>query len=285
MATSQENIVIGVSGAKLGSPSVRAIMLLLRELGATVIYLGHDEEFPARAAARDCEAVDGIILMGNDLDIDPAAYIHRYPEGDARRCVHPSTQSEQNCPQGKRRAAYEFALLEAALPARVPLLGICGGMQRINIACGGTLHQHIPELVGCERHMQKKQGIDPHIPVLPICIKPETTLAQIAQEVEIPFLKDQHESCPRVIMENAMHHQAVDVVGEALRVNAITDSVILERGRYGFMVQGIEADPEGEYGQQFLLGVQWHPEFRASPLGQRIALRLLEEARLHAQKR
>lgn len=285
MAAPGEEVVIGVSGAKLGSPSVRAIMLLLRELGAAVIYLGHDMEDPVAAARRDRDVVDGIILMGNDRDIDPSAYIHRYPVGDARRAIHPCTQSEYDCPHGRKRATYEFALLEAALPARIPLLGICGGMQRINIACGGTLHQHIPELVGGERHMQHRQGIEPHIPVLPICITPGTILAQIAQAVEIPFLKSQQEACPRVIMENAMHHQAVDHVGESLRVNALTDSVKLERGRFGFMVQGIEAAPEGQYARQFLLGVQWHPEFCASPLGQRIALRLLEEARLHAQTR
>jgi gamma-glutamyl-gamma-aminobutyrate hydrolase PuuD len=70
------------------------------------------------------------------------------------------------------------------------------------VLCGGTLHQHIPDLVGCDKHMQHKQGIAPHIPVVPILIKDGTTLAHIAQGIKMPFISGNSSGSPKVIMEN-----------------------------------------------------------------------------------
>ena len=205
--------------------------------------------------------------------------------GDPKCHIHPQTRSELTTVRGKARARYEEAMLKQVLACGIPVLGICGGMHRINVLCGGTLHQHIPDLVGCDKHRQHKQGIAPHIPIVPIVIKDHTMLADMASGIQAPFVKKDEADCPKVIMENSMHHQAVDIVAPDFRVCAVTDTIRFSQCRYGFMVQAIEADPEGKYGKQFALGVQWHPEFGARALGVRIASHLIKAASAYAKKR
>ncbi len=83
------------------------------------------------------ELVDGLLLAGG-ADIDPASY------GEPR---HPETG--ETMPE---RDAFEIAITRGAIELDLPLLGICRGMQLLNVACGGTLHQHLPELFGHEDH-------------------------------------------------------------------------------------------------------------------------------------
>ena len=123
--------------------------------------------------------------------------------------------------------------------------------------------------------MQHKQGIAPHIPVVPIIIKENTKLAEIAGSISMPFVKGHCSSRPKVIMENSLHHQAVDKIAQHLRVCAITDTVKLGDGRAGYLAEAFESDPEGGFAKQFILGVQWHPEFGASSLGQKIVQYLI----------
>lgn len=271
-------LTIGVSGLSARTPSVRAMMQQIRSAGAEAKFLTYRIVQPERAAKNALTSLDALVVMGNDLDIDPKRYIDRYGKDDPKRQIHPETKSEISTPNGKARARYEEALLRHALAMGMPILGICGGMQRLNVLLGGTLHQHIPDLVGCNKHMQRTQGIALHLPVLPILIKDATTLAEIACNITMPFTTCSSTHQPKVIMENSMHHQAVDRIGEHLRVCAVTDTVKRGSGAAGFMAMAVESDPEGAYANQFILGVQWHPEFGASSLGERIVARLVAHA-------
>ena len=85
----------------------------------------------AGVAERVVAGLDGLIITGGK-DIDPAAYGHQ---------PHPATEEP-----ARDRDCWEFALLEAALHRRVPVLGICRGAQVLNVALGGTLHQHLPDV-------------------------------------------------------------------------------------------------------------------------------------------
>ena len=125
-------------------------------------------------------------------------------------------------PPARARDAWELALIDAALAARVPLLGICRGMQLLNVALGGTLVQHIDghaEVVGVfGRHSVK--------PV------PGTRYAEIApEEVSVP----------------TYHHQSVDRLGSGLMPSA-------------YAADGTVEAVEVPSADCWVLGVQWHPE-------------------------
>ena len=281
---SGDKLILGVSGHNITTHSVRSMMKQLRDHGVAPVFLSCYETDIALDVQRDMAWIDGLVVMGNDLDIDPRTYIDRYPQGDKRRCVHPQTLIETECAHGKKRACYEELMLIKALECGMPILGICGGMHRMNVLCGGTLHQHIPELVGSDKHMQRLQGIAPEEPVLPIIIKEDTRLADIASDIPVPYVRKEHK-CSKVLMENSMHHQAIDIVASPFRVCAVTDSVRRPDGTNAFMAMAIEADPEGEFAGQFALGVQWHPEFGASCLGGLIVEELISETVRFKEKR
>jgi len=250
-------------------------------VGGSFLLLDNHAE---RDANEDIASINALIIMGNDLDIDPSWYIERYPEGDPRRCIHPKTKSELCCPQGKARATYEVAMIEAALAEKMPLLGICGGMHRINVLCGGTLLQHVPDLVGHERLMQKECGIEPHVGTIPVVIQCDTRMAMIARDIKMSFVKSSSVNMPKVIMENSLRHQSVDMLGRGLIASSLSDTIRLPDGSAKYLIEAIEADPNGPYADQFLVGVQWHPEFSASFLGSKITEHLLEAALVFSRK-
>ena len=268
-------LIIGVSGASARTKSVLAMMKQIRDEGALPVFLDNNGKNNVASVVKDMARIDALVVMGNNFDIDPKLYIHRYPPGDPKRAIHPQTKSESATPKAKMRARYETQMLEKSLKLGMPVLGVCGGMQRINVIAGGTLHQHIPDLVGCNKHMQHKQGIAPHIPVVPIIIKENTKLAEMAGSISMPFVKGHCSSRPKVIMENGLHHQAIDKIAPHLRVCAITDTVKLRDGCAGYLAEAFESDPDGDFAKQFILGVQWHPEFGASSLGQKIVQHLI----------
>jgi putative glutamine amidotransferase len=176
--------------------------------------------------------LDGLILAGG-RDVDPAAYGAE---------PHPATD-----PPRAERDAFEIALARRALERDIPLLGICRGMQVMNVARGGTLVQDLPEHVGDERHRRTLgtfAGND-H----PVRLAEDTLAAAAAGEVRHPTLSH--------------HHQGVDRLGAGLEVSGWSDDDGLP--------EAIEAP-----GLRFALGVQWHPE--ADPESQVIAA-LVEAAR------
>ena len=239
--------VIGISGGNSDSASVRAMMTQIRSAGAIPIFLGNHAK---RDAEADLKKIDALVVMGNNNDIDPKKY--------GQPC-DPHTKVETD----HARANYEEKILEAAIRDKMPVMGVCGGMQRLNVMFGGTLHQHIPDQLGHDEHAQQDFGIAPFIPVQTVHMVKDTQLGKIAGELGTIYTPS-HQALPEgIVMENSMHHQAVANVGNGLRVCAKSDDHIIE---------AIEADPSNTaFKDQFILGVQWHPEFGASPLGAKLA--------------
>jgi putative glutamine amidotransferase len=176
---------------------------------------GHGDEAAATVAG-----LDGLVVSGGP-DVDPARY------GKAR---HPRTQ-----PSVPVRDAWDLAVTGAALTAGVPLLAICRGMQILNICRGGTLHQHVPDLVGHERH----EGGAGHFARHKVQVSPDSVLAGILPE-------------PGLFEVPTHHHQAVDLLGDGLRAVAWEEDGLIEA------VEAGPSDLDGLSG--FVLGVQWHPE-------------------------
>lgn len=183
---------------------------LVRAAGGLAVMLPPDD--PERAAAVAAR-LDGLVVAGGP-DVSPALY----------GCApHPRTTAD-----APERDGWESALIEAALAAELPLLGICRGMQLLNVVRGGTLVQHLPDAVGTEDHCPTPGVFTCH-PVRPV---PGTALAGLVPEAEL--------SVP------TYHHQAVDRLGSGLRAAA-------------HAADGTVEAVEGQ-GPGFVLGVQWHPE-------------------------
>lgn len=265
---------IVISGADL-TPSFQAMVKRVSEAGAEVIMV---TKHASHNPVEDFHHADGIAIMGNNFDIDPIHYINRYPENDPRRKVHPSTRSELECEHATARAKYENAIMKLALLNAMPMLCICGGMQRLNVLCGGTLHQHVPDMTGHDKLRQDTIGADGKTPTIPIVIESGTKLAIIAKKVQMNFVKSNEPGMARVIMENSFRHQSIDIVGEGLQVCAMSDTVRRKDGTSTYLIEAIEATPHGPYGNQFLIGTQWHPEFGASGLGRELVKNFVKHA-------
>jgi putative glutamine amidotransferase len=178
------------------------------------------------------DLVDGLILAGG-RDVDPAAY------GDD---PHPETDDPR-----VERDAFEIALARRALERDIPLLGICRGMQLMNVARGGTLVQHLPEHVEHEEHRRSVGTFDGNDH--PVHLTQGSLAARAAGEVFHGTLSH--------------HHQGIDRVGEGFSVSGWADDDELP--------EALE-DPD----LRFALGVQWHPE--ADPHSKVVAA-LVEAAR------
>lgn len=173
------------------------------------------------------DKLDGLLIPGGDFDIPPFYY------GD--EAVH------ERVTTNLERTEFEFALAKVIRAHHKPILGICGGMQLLNVIFGGTLMQHIPdEISECLLHEQPNPRCEPgHA----INIIPHTHLYRLAQSEIFPV--------------NSAHHQAVKKVAPGFRINALADDGVVE---------GIEIDTPIEDTETFIMGVQWHPEFNISPL-------------------
>jgi gamma-glutamyl-gamma-aminobutyrate hydrolase PuuD len=159
------------------------------------------------------DSLDAIIFSGGS-DLDPAHYGAE---------AHPETFGIH-----EERDRAELELMKAALERDMPVLGVCRGIQVLNVARGGNLIQHLPDIVGHEGHKHDPPGefIDHDV-----AIEADTTLARI--------LGDRHPV-------KSHHHQGLDAVGEGLRVSARAEDGSIE---------GVE-DPQ----RRFAVGVLWHPE-------------------------
>ncbi len=182
----------------------------LRRAGAVPVLVPPQPE----NAAELVDDLDGLLLAGGD-DCDPAAY------GEAR---HPSVE-----PMDPRRQANDLGLARAARERGIPTLGICLGVQVMNVAAGGTLIQDISSAVDTDiDHASEPTDRHRH----EVLVESNTHLAEIlgARELNV----------------NSSHHQAIGRVADALRVTAHAPDGVIE---------GLE-DP----GHPFYVGVQWHPE-------------------------
>jgi putative glutamine amidotransferase len=183
----------------------------VQRTGAIAVLLPVDTRAPLELLDR----IDGLLLIGG-ADLDPSSY-------GAER--DPDTESTY-----RDRDDFELTLLKGAIERGMPVFGICRGMQIINVAFGGTLMQHIPQVEGANPHRKAVGTFDgtEHS----IALEPGSLTADAAGE-------EVHEA-------HCHHHQAIDELGEGLVVS----------GRAGDGV--IEAVEVGD--GRWILGVQWHPE-------------------------
>jgi putative glutamine amidotransferase len=164
--------------------------------------------------------IDGLILSGGDFDIDPELYGEK-----------PVSQIGALKPG---RTVMEMALLKGALRVGMPTLGVCGGLQALNVALGGSLWQDIPsQIPSAIKHSQSPEPSTR--PSHEISVVPGSLLAGIAGGK--PVLK-----------VNSTHHQCVKKLGRGLVASSIAPDGLVE---------SVELKKSGA---QFALGVQWHPE-------------------------
>jgi len=130
------------------------------------------------------------------------------------------------------RDEMELGLLKAVLPTRKPILGICRGIQLLNVGMGGTLYQDIYEQPAQTFPQQHNQKLPHHLPTHDVTISADSLLFQIVKTEKLPV--------------NSLHHQSVKDCAPSLVVTAKTSSGM------------IEAVEQKEH--PFFLGVQWHPE-------------------------
>ncbi|MFC4223934.1 gamma-glutamyl-gamma-aminobutyrate hydrolase family protein [Lysinibacter cavernae] len=161
--------------------------------------------------------LDGLIICGG-VDVDPARYGQQ---------AHPLTDRPRT-----DRDALEDALLHAAISEEVPFLGICRGAQMLNVALGGTLNQHLPEVVGSDRY-RAGDGVFNSVPV---AVEQGSRLATI--------VGDNLAGVP------VYHHQSIATVAQGLSVVARTDDGTIQAIELGSVPFG--------------LAVQWHPEQTAT---------------------
>jgi putative glutamine amidotransferase len=172
---------------------------------------------PIEAADRVLDGLDGLIITGG-RDVDPAAY------GQQR---HPAT--DEPVQANRERDAWEIALARGAIRRGMPVLGICRGAQVVNVALGGTLHQHLPDVIGHTRHQLGNAVFS----TSSVHTVPNSRLAGLIGE-------SSDAQC--------YHHQAIDRLGEGLVISAQDSDGVIE---------AVEIP-----GENFVLAVQWHPEER-----------------------
>jgi putative glutamine amidotransferase len=189
----------------------------LSAAGAVPVALPHEPELVEAYLGM----IDGLVVTGGAFDIDPALY------GAAER--HATVTLKE------RRTRFEWAITRGAVARDMPVLGICGGQQLLNVVLGGTLIQHIPDSVpDALAHEQPNPRTEPGHEVL---VEPGTLLHRVTGADRLAV--------------NSAHHQAAETAGPGIVVSARAPDGVIE---------AIE-DPA----RRFCLGVQWHPEYGIGP--------------------
>ncbi len=194
-------------------------LTMVRAAGGTPLLLpppGLDEVWDEDGLAGEGRgvvgALDGLVFLGGG-DLDPARY---------GQSAHERVGGVNGA-----RDAWEFALARAALEADLPMLAICRGLQVLNVLTGGTLCQHVPDLVATTAHQPRTGAFNP----VEVVTEPGSRTADVLGTG---------------ITVSCSHHQAIDDLGQGLVVTA--------RSADG-VVEAVER-PDSE----FLMAVQWHPE-------------------------
>jgi putative glutamine amidotransferase len=209
-----ESVSYGVWEEVLAFISPASYVRAVQRAGGRPILLLPDPE-DADDPSGVLDLVDALILTGGAGDVNPALY------GEER---HPETGPVQ-----EERDAYELALARAAVERDVPTLGICRGMEVLNVVYGGSIEQHLPDVLGHEEHRHTPGTYADH----EVRLAPGSLAARAAGADRAPV--------------KSHHHQGIKEVGDGLEVTgwATGDDAI----------EALE-DPE----HPFVLGVLWHPE-------------------------
>lgn len=162
------------------------------------------------------DRIDGLLLIGG-VDVEPASY--------------GALRAERTEATEPLRDAFELALVREAMRRDIPVLGVCRGMQILNVAMGGTLHQHLPD-AGFADHRRSPGRLD-HETFHDVEVDCDTHAAAL--------------SGSGVQVVNSHHHQGVDVLGEG--------AVVTARSVPDGLPEALEWP-----GSRYVLGVQWHPE-------------------------
>jgi putative glutamine amidotransferase len=184
-------------------------------------------DWTAAEVRKQIERCDAVLLPGSKADLDPQKYgAHRH---------------EKTAPSDAKRDKVDDLLLHDAYATRKPVLGICYGLQSLNVYRSGSLLQHIESAVvnskinhSAGRAVAKAHTVD---------IEPESRLAEIVGAVVGPAVGE-----VKTVAVNSSHHQAADRAGNGLRVVA--------RSAEDGIVEALEGSAPGH----FVLAVQWHPE-------------------------
>lgn len=203
----------------------------IAKFGAAPLALPHVVE----AVPSYLDTLSGLVITGGNFDVPPEMY--------GESTVHEKVTVK------RRRSDFEWAITKGALERRMPILGICGGQQLLNVILGGTLIQHIPDTV--PNALAHEQPNPRHEIGHEVAIIANTLLYKI---IDAP-----------TIGVNSAHHQAVANVAPGAVVNARAGDGVIE---------GIEypAHP-------FCIGVQWHPEFLITPADEKLFAAFVNAAR------
>ncbi len=169
--------------------------------------------------------VDGVMLTGSPSNVHPAHF--------------GATLADRSLPLDEQRDELTLALVQACLAQGVPLLGICRGFQEINVAMGGTLHQHVHALPGHLDHRESPEGSYDlqYGPSHAVRFTQGSAFARWARAEVVPV--------------NSLHGQGIDRLAQGLRA-------------LGHAPDGLVEAFEVEDAKGFAYAVQWHPEWKAS---------------------
>jgi len=200
----------------------------VRVAGGDAVRIALDQSL--EQTLRIMESCDGVLLPGSKADVDPARFC--------------AVRSPHTAKADARRDAVDGLLLQHAYELRKPVLGICYGLQSLNVYRAGSLIQHIPDSLPEELRMKVNHEAGKNVAVAhSVEIDSESELAKIV--VVVPRSDAQG---PIVVPVNSSHHQSADAIGDGLRIVArCTDDGIIEA-------------LEGTASDHFVLAVQWHPE-------------------------
>jgi len=170
------------------------------------------------------EKLDGLFLPGSPSDVEP----HRYH----------AEAADPNAWRDRHRDAAVFDLIPAVVAAGMPLFAVCRGLQEVNVAFGGTLHQKIREVAGLQDHREDPDAPldEQYAPAHPVVFTSGGLLHHITNRTSAEV--------------NSLHRQGIERLADGLEVEAVAEDGLIE----AFTVSGAPG---------FTLAVQWHPEWKA----------------------
>lgn len=226
-----------------GEKYLAAVAVAAEAMPLVIPALGDVADIPSLVGQ-----LDGLLLTGSPSNVEP----HHY----AGPASAPGTAHDPH------RDATTLPLIREAIRAGLPLLAICRGIQELNVALGGTLHQRVQELPGKMDHRSPKDRSrdEQYGPRHPVRLAPGGLLARLAGADEL--------------VVNSLHAQAIDRLAECLLVEAVSPDGLIEAVR----VKDAAA---------FAVGVQWHPEWRVmeNPFSRALFAQFGEAARARVAAR